>query len=157
HARRAAMVGALGLAVLVAIAPGSARAEDDDDDNKNSIWNLDKRFMTGIMKGLGFKNGSENQVEYRERSPLVIPPSRELPPPQQAGAGQTPAWPSDPDVKRRKAAAEKRKNAIYDPDKEVGNLSPSELNRPGGSTRASAGTNTDGSDVGKNESPSGLG
>ena len=104
------------------------------------------------------RNGSDNPIEYRERSPLVIPPSRDLPPPQQAGAGQTPAWPSDPDVKRKKAAAEKRKQAIYDPDAEVRNLSPSELNRGStGSTRASAGTRTDGSDVGKNESPSGLG
>jgi hypothetical protein len=156
--RRAAVASALGLAVLAAIAPGSARAQEDEEE-KTSIWNMDKKIIGGVMRGLGLRNGNETEIEYRERSPLVIPPSKDLPQPQKAGAGQTPAWPSDPDVKRRKAAAEKRKNVIYDPEGEERNLSPSELNQRG-TTRpgsASAGTSDDIGEEGKNSSPSGLG
>jgi hypothetical protein len=84
------------------------------------------------MRNLGLRNGNENQIEYRERSPLVIPPSRNLPPPEQAGTGRDAAWPVDPDVKRKKDAAAKRKERKgYDPDYEGRNLTPSELNPAG--------------------------
>ena len=166
HARRIAMGGALGLAVLVAFAPNCARAQDDDDDNSNktSIWNFDQRFLGAVMRGLGFRSANEKPIEYRERSPLVIPPSRDLPPPQQTGAGRTPAWPSDPDVRRKQAAAEKRKQTNYrgyDPDFEGRNLTPSELNPPGvtGSTGAGskAGAPPNMGDDGKPMRPSELG
>ena len=132
RARRIAFGSALGLAVLAAFIPASARAQDDDDDDKKSMWNLDKKLLNDLMRGLGLRNGSEPQIEYRERSPLVIPPSRNLPPPEQAGAGKSAAWPVDPDVKRKKEAAAKRKDRKgYDPDYEERNLTPSELNPPG--------------------------
>ena len=114
--------------MLLAAAQGSARAEDDDD--QNSIWNLDTRIYQGFMSSLGLKNGSEKSIDYRERSPLVLPPTRDLPPPEAAHAPPGPAWPVDPDQKRRKeAAVAKTKRKAYDPDVEAGNLMPSELNR----------------------------
>jgi len=132
HARRIAFAGALGLAVLAALIPTSAQAPDDDDDDKKSGWNFDKKILNDLMRSLGLRNGSESQIEYRERSPLVIPPSKNLPPPEQAGAGRDAAWPVDPDVKRKKEAAAKRKERKgYDPDYEERNLTPSELNPPG--------------------------
>src|SRR3954471_19345351 len=115
--------------MLLAAAQGSARAEDDDD-NQNSIWNLDTRIYQGFMTSLGLKNGSEKSIEYHERSPLVLPPTRDLPPPEAAHATPGPAWPVDPDQKRRKeAAVAKAQRKAYDPDVEARNLLPSELNR----------------------------
>jgi hypothetical protein len=132
RARRIAFGGALGLALLAAFLPASAQAQDDEDDDKKSWWNLDKKLLGDLMRNLGLRNGNESQIEYRERSPLVIPPSRNLPPPEQAGTGRDASWPVDPDVKRKKEAAAKRKERKgYDPDYEGRNLTPSELNPAG--------------------------
>src|SRR5215510_3818302 len=158
QARRIAFSGALGLALMAAFIPAGAQAQDDEDDKK-SIWNLDKKLLNDLMRGLGFRNGSEPQIEYRERSPLVIPPNRNLPPPEQAGAGRTAAWPVDPDVKRKQEAAAKRKDRKgYDPDYEGRNLTPSELN-PAGVNRSAGrpGTPSSMGDDGSPMQPSELG
>lgn len=159
RARRIAFGSALGLAVLAAFIPAGAQAQDDDDDDKKSMWNLDKKLLNDLMRNLGFRNGSEPQIEYRERSPLVIPPSKNLPPPEQAGAGKSAAWPVDPDVKRKKEAAAKRKDRKgYDPDYEERNLTPSELNPPGvGRSAGRPGTPSSLGDDGKPLQPSELG
>ena len=51
------------------------------------------------MEGLGLQQDGE-AINYQERAPLVIPPSRALPPPEKADAvvANNPAWPKDPDV-----------------------------------------------------------
>jgi hypothetical protein len=159
RARRFAFAGALGLAVLAALIPARAQAQDDDDDDKKSAWNFDKKLLNDLMRNLGLRNGNESQIEYRERSPLVIPPSKTLPPPEQAGAGRNAAWPVDPDVKRKKEAAAKRKERKgYDPDYEGRNLTPSELN-PAGANRSAArpGTPDSMGNDGKPMQPSELG
>jgi len=158
RARRLAFGGTLGLAVLAALLPAAAQAQDDDDD-KNSAWNVDKKLLNDLMRGLGLRNGSESQIEYRERSPLVIPPSRSLPPPEQAGAGRSAAWPVDPDVKRRQdQAAKRRESRGYDPEREQRNLTPSELN-PAGVSRSAGrpGTPSSMGDDGNPVQPSALG
>src|SRR3954469_16678978 len=72
--RRMALCSALGLLVIASIAPIAARAQDDDDgQEKTTFWNFDKNLLNGVMRGLGLKNGSESSIDYRERSPLVIP------------------------------------------------------------------------------------
>jgi hypothetical protein len=159
HARRIAFAGALGLAVVASLIPARAQAQDDDEDDKKSGWNLDKKLLNDLMRNLGLRNGAENQIEYRERSPLVIPPSKNLPPPEQAGAGKSAAWPVDPDVKRKKEAAAKRKERKgYDPDYEERNLTPSELN-PAGINRSAGRPGTPDSVGGEGRSlaPSELG
>lgn len=101
--RVAAFAGTFALALAVSAA--TAWAEDDDDTP------IDTKVFRRVMKELGFRNGDEG-IEYRERAPLVVPPSRTLPPPQsEASVARDPAWPKDPDVARRKAesAAEKAK------------------------------------------------
>jgi hypothetical protein len=145
--------------VLAALLPARVQAQDDDDDDKKSAWNFDKKLLNDLMRNLGFRNGSEPQIDYRERSPLVIPPNRNLPPPEQAGAGRTAAWPVDPDVKRKKEAAAKRKDRKgYDPDYEGRNLTPSELNPAGvGRSAGRPGSPESMGDDGKPKSPSELG
>jgi len=155
-ARRTAVGGVLSLVVLTAFAQGAARAQEDE---ANSIWNLDKRLMDGFAKGLGLKSPTDSPVEYRERSPLVLPPSRNLPPPEVEGAGRTAAWPVDPDQQRRKAAATKKKTGVSradDDDYQMRTLSPSEVNGSGPAT-GSPGRGNTGSGAGSNETPSQLG
>ena len=78
--------------------------------------------------------GDEPPIEYRERSPLVVPPTRELPPPQANAAPRNPAWPVDPDVKRAKDNADARKKRStkwYEEEERSRPLTPDELNPPG--------------------------
>jgi hypothetical protein len=98
----------LGAALIFAAGVGAAHAGDnnssgasaDDEDNLPDV-----QFLRGVLKGMGLKRGDES-IDYHERSPLVVPPSRDLPPPDDGSAPRTTAagWPSDPDVNRRKAA-----------------------------------------------------
>jgi hypothetical protein len=126
HLRPAASVAALGLVVLMTCAGGSARAADAEG---NSIYNLDRRILQGILRGLGLRRADEESIDYRERSPLVVPPTRDLPSPEGNVAEQNPAWPVDIDVKRRGEVAARRKvgATAYDPEAEAQNLMPHQL------------------------------
>lgn len=127
--KRGARVGVLGLA-LVAVGAGTSVRAEDDSEEEGSIWNFDQRLLGDFLSNLGLRSGYERDIDYRERSPLVLPPSRNLPTPQTANAARNPAWPHDPDVKRRAAAAAKRqKNVGYDPEEALKNLSPAEMER----------------------------
>lgn len=91
---------ALGaLALAAAFAAGPAKAADDDRP-------LDSRILGAILEGVGLER-DKAPIDYHERPPLVIPPSKMLPPPEKADAiASNPAWPKDPDVLRSRAAAE---------------------------------------------------
>ena len=94
----------LTMALAVAWSAGSAFAAEDDEDLP-----LDTKLFRQFMKDLGLSRDDAN-IEYRERAPLVVPPSRNLPPPQsEAAVTSNPAWPKDPDVKQRKLDAAKKK------------------------------------------------
>jgi hypothetical protein len=111
---------ALALALLVA-AHGVARAEDDDDA-------FDKKIFRSFLEGLGLRDRDVG-IDYRERSPLVIPPSRDLPSPQNdAVAVANPAWPKDPDAARA-LAAKKSKGQILSWEEFARPLTPAELNK----------------------------
>jgi hypothetical protein len=97
--RQLALGGALALA-LATVAPGVARAADGGDNT----------LFGSVLKGLGL--GGENNIEYRERPPLVVPPTRDLPPPQTTATTRDPNWPVDP-----KAAGRKKGDQIRDLDK----------------------------------------
>jgi hypothetical protein len=113
---------ALGAAALTLPAP--ARAADDSAP-------LDSRILDGILKGIGLKRGDEPGINYQERAPLVIPPNRDLPPPEKVDAAVTnnPAWPNDPDIARRRAEAERERhrNVQAEVDREQNPLRPDEL------------------------------
>lgn len=127
----AAFSVALGIAMLATSLP--ARAADDEVP-------LDKKIMRGIMEGLGLRRDGE-AINYQERAPLVIPPSRSLPPPEKSDAvlANNPAWPKDPDVSRRKLEAEqeRNRNVSDEREREQNPLRPDQLT-PGGNPRTAA-------------------
>jgi hypothetical protein len=136
--RRAAAAAAVALAVTLAWSAGSARAEDDDENVP-----LDTKLFRQFMKDLGLSRSGDGMIEYRERAPLVVPPSRELPPPRDEAevAAKTPAWPKDPDVARRKQelAAEKAKlKGNLSAEEQARALRPDELDKPGAGEKKSA-------------------
>jgi hypothetical protein len=115
----ACAVAALILSVGVA---GKAYAADDDAP-------IDVRMLRSVMRSIGLKRGDEESIDYHERSPLVVPPSNELPPPENPGlVERNPAWPDDPDVRRAKQAA-RRVTKPVDWHDESRPLTPQELNR----------------------------
>src|SRR5688572_24974302 len=106
---RAAFIAAVALTLTLGHSTSPAFADDDDDK-----WDtIDNKILRGILSGLGLKRDGEGGIDYHERSPLVVPPSRELPPPQSAATVTTdPAWPKDPDLARKKQARKKQKNTV---------------------------------------------
>jgi hypothetical protein len=104
--RRIAAGAAVALAVALALGTGGAFAQNAQEEEEVP---LDTKIFRQLMKDLGMRRDGES-IDYRERAPLVVPPSRDLPPPQgEAPVTANPAWPKDPDVAQRKAEAVKKK------------------------------------------------
>jgi hypothetical protein len=131
---RAAFGCMLGSLMLVISGVGAAIAGDDDQEEDNLP---DMQFLRGVMKGLGLQRG-DNSIDYHERSPLVVPPTRDLPPPESEAAAKpnNAAWPTDAEVKRRKdaKAAEKKVSSID----ESRPLKPFEMQPNGADTKGKA-------------------
>jgi len=118
----------------------AARAGDDDVSSQQSI--SDK-----ILNTLGLHDPFAPQygINYSERSPLVVPPTRDLPPPVTSNGPPAPNWPVDPEVKAR-AAAKKEDLVSPHPDYVTdssrplrpGELNVSAVNAPGTSDQTSA-------------------
>ena len=121
---RGLRLGAVALGVGLVMTVGAARAQEDEDDKT-----FEEKVIEGIMAGIGGTNMDNRGIDYRERSPLVVPPKLDLPPPEPAkGEIKDPNWPKDPDEARRKAAIAARKKAKPDPMEASRILTPSELN-----------------------------
>ena len=149
-------VVALGIGLVMTA--GAARAEDDDEDDKT----FEEKIIEGIVAGIGGTNMDNRGIEYRERSPLVVPPKLDLPPPAAASNEvKAPNWPKDPDEARRKAAIAARKKENKDPREASRLLMPSELDKrpPKKSTAGSDSVDQPGGNPGANPilSPSQLG
>jgi hypothetical protein len=96
----------VGLAGLFLCTNSAARAGDDDGPS----------VMGKVMETFGLRDpkGSYAGIDYNERSPLVVPPTRDLPPPEAATAPPVPNWPKDQDmIRRAKAKAEEKKVAPH--------------------------------------------
>jgi len=141
--------------VLCLPAALTAHAEDDDDT-------LEQKIIKNILGGMGADVGRAG-IDYRERSPLVIPPTRDLPPPESAAASaRNPAWPKEPE---RRVAVKSKPNTratMNDPGSESV-LTPDELRR-GAAARAGRVTDPsqttgsiDEANMGRQLSPSQLG
>jgi hypothetical protein len=103
----------------------AARAGDDDVASKES-------FTDKFLDTLGLHNPFAPQygINYSERSPLVVPPTRDLPPPVSSNGPPAPNWPVDPEVKER-AAVKKGDRVSPHPDYVTDSsrpLRPNELN-----------------------------
>src|SRR5579871_4385510 len=112
---KALRLSALVLGVGLLMAAGAARAGDDDEADDKTF---EEKIIEGLMKGIGATNMENSGIDYRERSPLVVPPKLDLPPPAAAAAAAAktaPNWPKDPDEARRKAAIAARKKEKANP------------------------------------------
>ncbi len=130
---------ALGAAVLASIVLASApvRAADDEDEDEG----FDSKIIGNILKGVGLRD-DRAAIEYRERSPLVIPQARKLPAPEANATVKDPNWPVEPEVKRerqvRAAAKATGGRLTGDPTLDDGKpLTPAELT-PGATARERA-------------------
>lgn len=128
--------GPLARAVcLIALAAGiicgaTVVACAGDDDTQASGGSLYDQFLQVI----GVSGGAN--INYSERSPLVVPPTKDLPPPSADAPPAVPDWPKDPDVARRAKAKVKEKphprmDYVVDSSRP---LRPDELSVPGGNT-----------------------
>ncbi len=106
HSLRALRLSVIPLSLGLVMMSGAARAGDDDRT-------ISERIMEGFYGTIRGTNMDNRGIDYRERSPLVVPPTLDLPPPAaSAGSAGIANWPKDPDERKRKAIiAEKKKNA----------------------------------------------
>src|SRR3954467_15292938 len=129
HSSRKNWLGALRLtAVVVGIGvvmtAGIARAQDADESDDSSF---EDKIIKGIMTGIGATNMENRGIDYRERSPLVVPPKLDLgAPAADAAEVKAPNWPKDPDEQRTFSAIAARKKANKDPPEASRILTPSE-------------------------------
>jgi len=97
------------LGVTLVVTTGTARAGDDQPDDRS----FTERFVDSFKSTIRGTNMDNRGIDYRERSPLVVPPKLDLPPPAASTEDVKVAnWPKDPDERQRKAIiAAKKKNA----------------------------------------------
>ncbi len=120
---RALRLSAAALCIGVIMAAGVARAQEDEEDDKT----FEEKIVDNLMRGLGGTNMETPTINYRERSPLVVPPKLDLPPPAAATQANAPNWPKDPDEQQRRAAAAARKKDNKDPVNAARPLTPAEM------------------------------
>jgi hypothetical protein len=89
-------LGAIMASLVVCAHAPAARAGDDQDESFT-----DKFLRTLGLRDLG---STQYEINYSERSPLVVPRSRDLPPPASVTAQPAPNWPRDPDATPSKQA-----------------------------------------------------
>lgn len=134
--RRSGSMRMLRLAVILlgvglVLGTGAARAQEDDDQTDDRTF--ERRLIDNLMSGLGGKGPADKEIEYRERSPLVLPSNvNQLPPPETKKQALAPNWPKDPDIAARKAARELAKQKPKTPEEARRPLMPSELATRGG-------------------------
>jgi hypothetical protein len=104
-----ALAAALGLVAV----PQSARAGDDNSSNDFYTATFGR-----LLQSFGLKSADDPEIHYRERAPLVLPPDNKLPSPEKTSAVPNPAWPKDPDVKRRKLMEKMEKNRNVDEERQ---------------------------------------
>jgi hypothetical protein len=98
--RRTLMTCACG-ALLAFGSAMSAQAQTQADDDEEDTF--EQKIIKNILGGMGVDVGRPG-IDYRERSPLVIPPTLDLPPPATAGLASNPAWPREAERQKKPAA-----------------------------------------------------
>jgi hypothetical protein len=106
------------------------------DDDPNTTQGSNRSLYDRMLDVVGLSG--QGTIQYSERSPLVVPPTRDLPPPGANAAPAVPNWPKDPDVARVQQAKVKEKAGPH-PNWVIDNsrvLRPDELNAPGANPAA---------------------
>lgn len=101
-AHRAAQAVRLALCAALAglvLSGGCSAARAGDDDTRS--------ISDKLLHSLGIHRTATEDLDYSERSPLVVPPTRNLPPPATANAVPAPNWPQDPDNSGRQSDGKK--------------------------------------------------
>jgi hypothetical protein len=121
------MFRALRLAVvplIIGLTASAARAGDDDRT-------FSEKIMDGFYGAIRGTNMDNRGIDYRERSPLVVPPTLDLPPPAAPSAeAQIANWPKDPDERRRKAVIAAKKKSSPPPSRVQVTTAAAEAARP---------------------------
>lgn len=127
------IVPALVVGAMLVSAPAFAQQDDDEPVR-------DRGIIGNIMSGIGARDGSED-IRYRERSPLVIPPKLNLPPPE-ARRPEAANWPKDPDVIERRAAQKAARERNRERENDPAYAMDPRNNAPVGAARARQATAT---------------
>lgn len=93
------VVAATLLGVVASVDTSVALAQTGDNEG---AWNK-------FMKTIGLKSSTEpdTDINYTERSPLVVPPNRDLPPPGSEAQTPAPDWPKNSPKPRHSKAKSK--------------------------------------------------
>src|SRR5262249_29465442 len=111
-----------------------ARAGDYDDPSGASFGSQNLKAI-----GLPDPDHPEYGINYSERSPLVVPPNRNLPAPIATDKPPVGNWPQDPDIKKRQAAKKEPVHVEGDRVIDEGRpLRPDELIPKGSASAASS-------------------
>jgi len=95
--RMIAVTAIVGLFAAVDVPAARAQQANQGAEGDNATaW-------TKFMRTLGVQKPPDQNadIDYRERAPLVVPPSRDLPAPQTASAAPTGNWPKDPSKREK--------------------------------------------------------
>ena len=143
---RALRLAAIILGVVLSVGP--LHAGDDDEEDGPQQKSLERGILDNVMSSIGGRRIEDGTINYRERSPLVIPSKTDqLPTPESRKAKLAPNWPKDPDEAERKRAREEANKPAISPEEARMPLMPSELaaktpkNRRNDTTAASESNN----------------
>lgn len=101
----------------------AAHAGDDDDEDAQP----EEGIVHNLIKGISGEGMDNSKINYRERSPLVVPPNLNLPPPVPKKSKMGANWPKDPDEQARREAIAASKEGPADPIAAARPLLPSEF------------------------------
>ena len=122
---RTLRLAAVALGITLVVAAGAARAGDDDEEEPQESF--EQGFFRKAIQGLGGQTMEDSKIEYRERSPLVVPSKIDLPPPASGKPKLSTNWPKDPTEQARRDAIAAAKEGPADPIQATRPLMPSEL------------------------------
>lgn len=158
---RVLRLSAIVIVIGLMAGTGHVRAQDADDED-GPQKSFERGVLDNVMSSIGGRRIEDGTINYRERSPLVIPSNtNQLPPPASRKAKLAPNWPKDPDEAERKRAREEASKPAMSPEEARMPLMPSELaakTSRKGRTDTTAGSNSNNpSDSSFMLSPSQLG
>jgi hypothetical protein len=123
--RRGARGRVLALLAGAVVLGGCASSSFVDDTNATASESPEQAVVSRIMTSLGAIDPRAEPIDYRPRSPLVVPPDRNLRTPVETAPGDTAAnWPRDPEAMERARRQAALNQPTLDPSR---NWTPEQL------------------------------